>query len=119
MNLWTTHALRMPAILGMGLLLTLGAGINQFRVDAAGSGSKVEWDAGLDEDDGDMVGFTGHGTDSNKPKVEGYFLRESYRRGGWAQLVIADKAGAVSVQIFHAGAESSWTTANDRMFGKP
>ena len=33
--------------------------------------------------------------------------------------MIADKARAVSVRIFHAGAESTWTTANDQMFGVP
>jgi hypothetical protein len=119
MNLWTTHALRMPAMLSIGLLLTLATGANLIRAHAAGSGPKVEWDAGLDEDDDDMVGFAGHGTDSTKPKVEAYFLRESYRRGGSAQLVIADKAPRVSVQIFHAGAENDWTNANDRMFGEP
>ncbi len=119
MNLWTTHTLRLPAILTVGLFLTLAAGAIQLHAHVAGSSPKVEWDAGLDEDDDDMVGFAGHGTDSKKPKVEAYFLAESYRRGGNARLVIADKAPRVSVQIFHAGAESDWTNANDRMFGKP
>jgi hypothetical protein len=119
MNLSKTHTLRVPAMLSIGLLLTLAAGANQIRGHAGGSGAQVEWDAGLDEDDNDMVGFAGHGTDSKKPKVVAFFLRESYRRGGTAQLVIADDARRVSVQIFHAGAESDWTMANDELFGVP
>ena len=65
------------------------------------------------------VGFDGHGSDSTRPKVEAFFTSESYPRGGSAHLVIADHAKDVSVRIFHAGAESAWTTANDQMFGRP
>jgi hypothetical protein len=118
MNLWKTPTLRMPAILSIGLLLTLATGANHVR-HAGAQGPHVDWAAGLDEDDGDMVGFAGHGTDSTKPKVEAYFVSESYPRGGNAQLVIADKARDVSLQVFHAGAESDWTMANDDMFGAP
>jgi hypothetical protein len=119
MNLWTTHTLRLPAFLGLGLVLTLAAGGNHIRTHAAGSEPRVDWAAGLHEDDGDMVGFAGRGTDSKKPKVEAFFNRESYPRGGNAQLVIADNARGVSLQVFHAGAETDWTTANDDMFGAP
>jgi hypothetical protein len=119
MNLWRTHTLRLPALLSVGVLLTLAAGANHTRAHAAGSGLRVDWAAGLHEDDGDMVGFTGHGSDSKKPKVEAFVNRESYPRGGNAQLVIANNARSVSLQIFHPGAESDWTMANDDMFGAP
>jgi hypothetical protein len=116
MNLWKTPGLCTPAILCAALLLTLATGAHHSRPSAA---AHVDWAAGLDEDDGDMVGFAGHGTDSKKPKVEAYFLSESYPRGGNAQLVIADKARSISLQVFHAGAENDWTMANDDMFGAP
>jgi hypothetical protein len=116
MNLWTTHALRMPAILGIGILLTFAAGASHLGADA---GPKVDWAAGLHEDADDMVGFAGHGTDSKRPKVEAYFLAQSYHSGSRAQLVIADTADRVTVQLFHAGGEAEWTSANDEMFGVP
>jgi hypothetical protein len=116
MNLWKTPGLCVPTILCAGLLLTVAAS----TYDSRPSGDvRVDWAAGLDEDDDDMVGFAGHGTDSKKPKVEAFFTRESYPRGGSAQLVIADNARDVSLQVFHAGAESDWTMANDDMFGAP
>jgi hypothetical protein len=80
---------------------------------------QVDWAAGLDEGTADMVGFAGHGTDSKRPKVEAYFLAESYHIGSSAQLVIADNADHVTVQIFQAGGEAEWTSANDEMFGVP
>src|SRR5215208_1095049 len=102
MNLWTTHTLRMPAILGIALLLTIATGTSE-RPHAA-SAPRVEWDAGLDEEDEDeLVGFDGHGSDSTRPKVEAFFTSESYPRGGSAHLVIADHARNVSVRVFHAG----------------
>jgi hypothetical protein len=119
MNLSKTHTLRVPAMLSVGLLLTLAASANHIRSHAAGSGPHVDWAAGLGDDRDDLVGFAGHGTDSKKPKIAAFFLRESYRRGGNAQLVIEDSAPRVSVQIFHAGAESDWTMANDELFGTP
>src|SRR6186997_1736086 len=119
MNLWNTHTLRMPALLGITLLLTIGTGTND-RPHATASAPRAAWDAGLDdEDDDDLAGFEGHVSDSTRPNVEAFFTSESYPRGGKAHLVIADHAKGVSVRIFHAGAESTWTTANDEMFGLP
>src|SRR5215208_6236017 len=120
MNLWTTHTLRMPAILGTALLLTLVTGAYNTHTHATSGAPRVEWDAGLDEEDeDDLVGFDGHGSDSKKPKVEAFFTSESYPRGARAHLVIADHARGVSVRIFHAGAESTWNRANDEMYGVP
>jgi hypothetical protein len=119
MNLWRTPGFRVPAVLSVGLLLTLSAGACYSRSLDGGGGSHVDWAAGLHEDTDDLVGFAGRGTDSKKPKVAAFFLRESYPRGGSAQLVIADNALRVSVQVFHAGAETDWTMASDEMFGAP
>ncbi len=116
MNLWKT--LRLCLALGVPVLATVAlmVGVRSPRVEPV---KHVDWAAGLDEDAADTAGFEGHGTDSNRPKVEAFFTSESYPRGGSAHLVIADDARGVSVQVFHAGAESHWTTANDEMFGAP
>src|SRR4051794_39243756 len=57
------------------------------------------WIRGLDEDELELVGYTGHLPDSKKPKVTAYFVRESYPRGGTARLVISDSAQDVTVQL--------------------
>ena len=114
MNLWTTHTLRMPAILGVALLLTLATGANHLAHAGHTPGGTQVGRRGRRP-----CGFEGHGSDSTRPKVEAFFTSESYPRGGKAHLVIADQPRAVSVRIFHAGAESTWTTANDQMFGLP
>jgi N,N-dimethylformamidase beta subunit-like, C-terminal len=79
--------------------------------------SRPSWLAGLDEDELELVGFAGRTPDSNKPKLTAYFLRESYPRGGRAQLVIADTAKNVSVRFFRAGGEDTATLPNDVMLG--
>jgi hypothetical protein len=74
---------------------------------------------GLDADELGLVGYAGHARDSKKPKLTASFPRESYAPGTTAQLVIADKAENVSVQIFRAGGESERTLPNDVMLGTP
>ena len=39
--------------------------------------------------------------------------------GGAARLVITDRAFNVTLQVYRAGGETAWTSANDRMFGTP
>jgi hypothetical protein len=71
----------------------------------------------LDGDETDLVGNAGHARDSLKPKLTAYFLRESYRRGDAARLVVTDHAARVFVQVVRAGGESEPTIPNDVMLG--
>jgi hypothetical protein len=73
----------------------------------------------LDADELELMGNAGHAADSKKPKLTAYMLRESYPRGGSAQLVITDQASNVTVQIFRTGGESIATVPNDVMLGTP
>jgi hypothetical protein len=114
MNVSRTPGFCVPALLTVGLLLMFAVGGTHNR-----TAGHVDWAAGLGDDPDDLVGFSGVGTDSKKPKVAAFFTSESYPRGVSAQLVIADKARRVSLQIFHAGSEEHWTMANDDLFGAP
>jgi hypothetical protein len=73
----------------------------------------------LDADELELMGNAGHAPDSSKPKLTAYVLRESYPRGGTAQLVVTDHASSVSVRIFRAGGESLPTVPSDVMLGTP
>ena len=97
----------MPAILRVGLPLTF----------ATGGHGVVAWDSGLDEEDDDIAGFAGHGSDSTRPKVEAFFTSESYPRGGNAHLVIADQPARSPCGSSTPAPRAAWTTANDQMFG--
>jgi hypothetical protein len=71
----------------------------------------------LDGDEVDLMGNAGHARDSSKPKLTAYFLKESYRRGDEAQLVVTDTAARISVEILRAGGERVPTIPNDVMLG--
>jgi hypothetical protein len=73
----------------------------------------------LDADELELMGNAGRAPDSRKPKLTAYMLRESYPRGGRAQLVVTDHAKNVSLRIFRAGGESIATVPNDVMLGTP
>lgn len=105
-------ALCVPVLATVALLVF----VHPSRVEPAGH---VQWAAGLDEGTADLDGFEGHGSDSTRPRVEAYFLSESYHSGGSAALVILDTARQITLQLFRSGAEAEWTAANDELFGAP
>jgi hypothetical protein len=72
-----------------------------------------------DADEIGLVGFAGKPKDSKKPKLTAYFMRESYRPGDSAQLVVTDTAPHVVARFFHAGTEDIATIPNDVMLGSP
>jgi hypothetical protein len=73
----------------------------------------------LDADEIELIGNSGHVPDSKKPKLTAFFPRESYPRGGTAQLIVTDTAPDVSLQVFRAGDEAIPTVPNDVMLGVP
>ncbi|MGZ4403676.1 MAG: N,N-dimethylformamidase beta subunit family domain-containing protein [Gaiellaceae bacterium] len=73
----------------------------------------------LDSDELGLVGFAGKPIDSKKPKLTAYLTSESYTPGSTAQLVIADTAPAVTLQVWRAGTEDIATVPNDVMLGSP
>ena len=64
-------------------------------------------------------GFAGRVPDTKKPKLTAYFTRESYRPDQTAQLVITDRAPAVTIRFYRTGDEDQATIANDVMLGTP
>src|SRR3954451_15121655 len=97
----------------------LGAALALLLALPAASSPAPHVDPELDADELGLVGFAGRVPDSTKPKITAYAVRESYPSGGTARIVIADRAFNVMLQVYRAGCELAWTSANDRMFGRP
>src|SRR4051812_7579241 len=97
----------------------LGAALALLLALPAASSPAPHVDPELDADELGLVGFAGRVPDSTKPKITAYAERESYPSGGTARIVIADRAFTVTPQVYRAGGELAWTSANAPVFGTP
>jgi N,N-dimethylformamidase beta subunit-like protein len=106
----STALTRIAPLVAVALLASGAALHHQHRAD---------WRSGLDADELSLTGFAGSIPDSTKPKVTGFFPRQSYRAGDTALLEIDDRAADLRVQVFRAATSMKRIAASDVMTGSP
>ena len=112
----SSRGARRRTALGLLAALALAAGATTIEraIGTPTTASTVEL---ADEDEVGTSGTDERVPNSHRPAMPASFQRESYGPGAVARLVLFSAAGGVTIQVFHAGTESTRIKAYDEMRG--